>query len=253
MRVDADPGHHAILVRSLHEPNAKLVDTVLATDALRRAGASQRTLVAPYLPYMRQDTVFHPGEPVSQRVMADCLRRCFDRVVTIEPHLHRTPRFADLLPGRALTAAAAIAAWLRRQRGPVVVVGPDEESQPWVRSLATAAAMPWVVGRKQRLADRRVRIELPPLPACRSALIVDDIASSGVTIAVAARALARANIGRIDAVVVHAIFARGAEQRIRRAGVRRLLSCDTIPHHTNAIGCAELIATALGYRPPRNG
>lgn len=49
-----------------------------------------------------------------------------------------------------------------------------------------------------------------------------------------------------DAVVVHAIFAPGARARIRAAGVRRLVSCDTIPHPTNAIGTAPLLAAALG-------
>jgi len=245
VRVHTSADEHAVLVHSLEDPNSKFLETLLAADALRRAGATTVTLVAPYLPYMRQDAVFHPGEPISQQVVAGCLRRSFDAVLTIEPHLHRTARFTKLLPGRSLTAAPAIAAWLGRQRGKVLVVGPDEESQPWVQSIANAAAMPWVVGRKQRYADRRVRIAFPALPACSRALIVDDIASSGATIAIAARALARAKVAVVDSVVVHAIFADGAERLIRNAGVRRLLSCNTIPHPTNAIDCSELLAGAL--------
>jgi ribose-phosphate pyrophosphokinase len=44
---------------------------------------------------------------------------------------------------------------------------------------------------------------------------------------------------------VHAIFGPGALARIRRAGVRRLVSCDTVPHRTNAIAAAPLLAHAL--------
>jgi ribose-phosphate pyrophosphokinase len=73
-------------------------------------------------------------------------------------------------------------------------------------------------------------------------VIVDDIASSGATIAAVARALRHAGVGVIDAVVVHAIFGPGAEARIRRSKVRRLVSCDTIVHHTNAIHTAGLVA-----------
>jgi hypothetical protein len=68
----------AILVRSLHDPNRKLIEVLLAGDAIRRAGARWVTLVAPYLPYMRQDRVFTAGEPISQRVVGTLLGHAFD-------------------------------------------------------------------------------------------------------------------------------------------------------------------------------
>ena len=89
VRVQRPVGTHAILVRSLHDPNAKLLETVLAGDALYRAGARRVTLVAPYLPYMRQDTVFAPGEPVSQRVVGAWLGASFDALYTIERQIGR--------------------------------------------------------------------------------------------------------------------------------------------------------------------
>jgi ribose-phosphate pyrophosphokinase len=55
---------------------------LLAADALRRAGAPRVLLVAPYLPYMRQDAVFRPGEPISQRVIGALLGQTFDGVLT---------------------------------------------------------------------------------------------------------------------------------------------------------------------------
>lgn len=39
VRVSPTVGTLAILVQSLHDPNAKLMETLLAADALRRAGA----------------------------------------------------------------------------------------------------------------------------------------------------------------------------------------------------------------------
>ena len=257
VRVGATAGMHAVLVRSLHDPNAKLVETVLAADALRRAGARRVTLIAPYLPYMRQDRMFETGEPVSQRVIGAWLRNSFDRVLTLEAHLHRIRRLADVMGrgSRSLSAAPAISAWLRRAGGArnCLVVGPDGESAPWVRAIARAAGAPWVVGVKERFADRSVRITLPSLPACRRALIVDDIASSGVTLAVAARALRERRVRVVDALVVHAIFAPGALERIRAAGVRRMISCDTIPHQTNRIATAPIFAPVLVRRSPQAG
>jgi ribose-phosphate pyrophosphokinase len=239
-------GQHAVLVRSLNDPNPKLVEVLLAADALRRAGARRVTLVAPYLPYMRQDTVFAPGEPVSQRVVGAWLGTAFDRVLTVEAHLHRVHDLADVVAGhaRSLSAAPAIAAWVRRN-GRGLLVGPDGESEPWVRTVARLAGVPWVVGTKERHGDRSVRIRFPPFPPAERATIVDDVAASGATLACAARLLSRRGVARVEAVVVHAVFAPGALDLVRRAGVRRVVSCDTIPHRTNAIRTVPLVAAAL--------
>jgi ribose-phosphate pyrophosphokinase len=247
IRVRRPVGRHALLVRSLHDPNPKLVEVLLAADALRRAGARRVTLVAPYLGYMRQDAVFRCGEPISQRVMGEMLGRGFDGVVTLQAHLHRTTRLGDVVAGRArsVSAAPALAAWVRRAGRGCMVVGPDEESESWVRAIARAADVPWVIGRKERLGDRRVRIRFPPLPAARRAAVVDDIASSGGTLAEAARVLHARGIRTVDALVVHPLFGAGALARVRAAGVRRLVSCDTVPHPTNAIPIARLLAAAL--------
>jgi ribose-phosphate pyrophosphokinase len=74
---------------------------------------------------------------------------------------------------------------------------------------------------------------------------VDDIASSGGTLAVAAHALHQEGISTIDAAVVHAIFAPRALSRIRAAGIRSLVSCNTIPHKTNAVRSLPLLTSAL--------
>lgn len=248
VRVRRPVGRDAYLVRSLHDPNAKLVETMLAADALRRAGARRVSLIAPYLPYMRQDAVFRPGEPVSQRVIGDWLGRTFDGVVTVEAHLHRVAALRDVVPrGRSLSAASAIAGWLG-PRPDTWVVGPDAESRPWVETIARLAGTRGVVAAKRRRGDRAVAIALPCIPDGARAVIVDDIASSGATIAATARALHRAGAAIVDAIVVHAIFAREARRRIREAGVRQIVSCDTIPHPTNAISVAPVVASALTTR-----
>lgn len=247
VRVSLPVGTQAFLVRSLHSPNTKLIETLLAADALRRAGAQHVVLIALYLPYMRQDTVFTPGEPISQQVIADCLGRSFDHIVTLEPHLHRIHQLSEVFPcsTAALSAAPVLAQWIQRTGRHSLVVGPDEESEPWIRAIADMAQMPWVVGKKQRLGDHRVQIHFPALPSSSRAVIIDDIASSGSTLAAAARTLYREGIPIVDAAVVHAIFAEGALRRIRTAGIRKIVSCDTIPHPTNAIRSLPLLVTAV--------
>jgi ribose-phosphate pyrophosphokinase len=248
IRVTAPAGRHAVLVHGLQRPGGKLLDVLLAADALRRAGARRVTLVAPYLPYMRQDQVFHAGEPVSQQVVGELLGSAFDGLITLEPHLHRTGHLSDVFPGRAraLSAAPLIERWLARAGKRTLLVGPDAESEPWVRSVARRVGLPWIVGSKRRLGDARVEIEFDTPPLAKRAVLIDDIASTGITLATAARALRRCGIPCVDAAVVHALFAPGALARIARAGVRRIATSDSIPHPTNTLRAAPLFAAALG-------
>jgi ribose-phosphate pyrophosphokinase len=248
VRVRRPAGRQAVVLRSLDDPNRKLLEVLLAADALRRAGASTVTLVCPYLSYMRQDRVFHPGEPISQRVVAGLLSGSFDRVVTLQAHLHRIATLAAVFqcPAQSLSAAPAIAAWVTRQaRDGYLVIGPDRESGRLVKEVAGLTGLRAMVGVKQRLRDRSVKVAFARLPKATGAIIVDDIASSGATIAAVIQALRPMGIGNVDVVVVHALFERGAITRIRGAGARRIVSCDTIVHPTNAIEIAPLLAETL--------
>ncbi|MCA9502435.1 MAG: ribose-phosphate diphosphokinase [Myxococcota bacterium] len=251
VRAVADGAERVLVFRSLDHPNARLVELLLAADALRRQGVSALGLVAPYLGYMRQDHVFQPGEPLSQRVVARLLSDAFDDVLTVEAHLHRIRTLAEVFtcPARSLPAAAAIADWIAAGPRPSVVIGPDAESEPWVRAIAEPAALPWCVGRKQRHGDRDVHIELPALPTgVGTALLVDDVASSGTTLEALARILAGRGVPRIEAVVVHALFSPDAERRLAAAGIARIVSSDGIRHPTNEIPLAPTLARAIEAR-----
>ena len=84
-----------IVYASLDRPNEKLLALLFAAEALRRGGAKRLVLVAPYLCYMRQDAAFHEGEAISQKVICRLLAQTVDRVITVDPHLHRVPNISD--------------------------------------------------------------------------------------------------------------------------------------------------------------
>ncbi|MBW2444780.1 MAG: ribose-phosphate diphosphokinase [Deltaproteobacteria bacterium] len=248
VRVCSDGPRRAVLVRSLDQPNVKIVEILFAADALRRAGVEELVLVAPYLGYMRQDRAFHAGEAVSQRVVGMLLGTAFDRLLTVEAHLHRIQKLVEVFPcqARSVSAAPLIGEWCRSRGRCDIVVGPDDESEPWVRVAAEAAGLRWTVCHKARSGDRDVEVEVPRLPGgVQSALLVDDVASSGATLAAATRGLRSRGVDRVEAVVVHALFDEATERRLREAGLGGLYSTDTVPHSTNQLGTAGLLAKGV--------
>jgi ribose-phosphate pyrophosphokinase len=253
LRVTARPAAPTtILYASLDQPNEKLIALLFAAEALRRGGARRLVLVAPYLCYMRQDTAFHNGEAISQRVVGSLLARCVDRVITIDAHLHRTTDIKTVFPGIEadnLSAMPAIADALRKSEidPTTVVVGPDTESQPWVTDLAGRLVLASTVAEKSRRGDRSVGIRLPEPAriAGRPALIVDDIVSSGGTMIACAKALAAAGATAIDAVVTHALFSEELGREMLLSGIRSIRSTHSVPHPTNVIVLDDLFADAL--------
>lgn len=247
VRVESRGPSRAVVMRSLDDPNSKLVELLFAADALRRHGVDELILVAPYLAYMRQDRAFREGEAVSQQVVAAALGAAFDRVITVDAHLHRIARLAEVFPceARSVSAADTLGEWCEKA-GHDLVVGPDEESLSLARAVAERAGRPFVVCSKSRSGDREVKVSLPSLHTpTRSALIVDDIGSSGVTLEAVAHALRAAGVEVIDAAVVHALFREDALDRLRDAGVASLVSSDSVAHPTNRISLAPLLADAL--------
>ena len=251
-----EPAETVIVYRSLDRPNDKLVELVLAAEAWRRRGARRLVLAAPYLAYMRQDRAFAPGQGISQRAVAKLLSGLFDRLVTVNAHLHRTHGLADIFGGmRAedLSAGAMIGQWLTREADAgVLLVGPDEESSPLVKDVAARFGASWTTFVKQRQGDETVSLQVasPNLIRGRKVMLVDDICSTGATLMAAARELQAAGAAEVSAIVVHALFDQRTAARLRASGVIHVASTDSAPHPTNCIELAPLLARALADEVP---
>jgi ribose-phosphate pyrophosphokinase len=240
---------HTVLYRSLDHPNEKLVELMLAARCARELGARRVTLVAPYLCYMRQDVAFRPGEAVSQRIVGQLLADISDSVITADPHLHRVSSLEEAIPaGRAIAVSAApvMGSFLAARSSRALLVGPDRESEQWVGTVAGAAGLPYVVADKTRRGDRDVNIHLPDRDyAGLETVLVDDLASTGRTLAGAARALREAGAARVDVLVSHALFVGDALEILLQSGVSEVWSSDSVSHPSNAFSLAPQLAAAI--------
>ena len=240
---------HVVLLRSLHDPNEKLVELLLTARAARTLGARHITLVAPYMAYMRQDIAFAPGEVVSQQVVGAFLAGLVDAVITVDPHLHRVATLQEAMAvpqAIVLSGAEPLADLIAQRRPGALLVGPDGESAQWIAQAAARHGFDHAVCTKVRHGDRDVAIVLPPLHAQgRAVVLLDDMASTGRTLAQAARLLRAAGAASVDVAVTHALFAGDALQALHDAGAGEVWSTDCIPHASNAVPMAEPLAQAF--------
>jgi ribose-phosphate pyrophosphokinase len=239
-----------VLLRGLQQPDAKLAQLLLAAAGARELGARDVVLVSPYLAYMRQDTAFHPGEVVSQRHLGALLAATFDAVVTVDPHLHRVATLSAVLGGQrgvSLTAAPLLGAHVARQVPGALLLAPDEEAGQWVRAAAQAHGLAHAVCRKERHGDRDVEVALPAVDVGgRAVVLMDDVASTGRTLAAAARGALARGAASVDVAVTHALFVGDALEQVRAAGVRHVWSSDCVPHASNVVSVVPMLAAALG-------
>jgi ribose-phosphate pyrophosphokinase len=240
---------HVLILRGLQQPNAKLTELLLAAAGARDLGALHLTLICPYLAYMRQDMAFKPGEVVSQRHLGALLAAHFETVITVDPHLHRVTTMDAIVPGRrgvALSAAVLLGAHVAQHVPGALLLAPDEEAGQWVHMAAQAHGLDHAICHKQRHGDHEVQVALPDADVRgRNVVLLDDVASTGRTLAAAARGALAQGALTVDVAVTHALFVGDALAQVHAAGVRNVWSTDCVAHPSNVVSVAALLAQSL--------
>lgn len=237
-----------LLVTALDAPDSKLVPLFLVASTLSSLGARNIVLVAPYLPYLRQDRVFRPGEGLSSSYIAHWISGFADGLVTVEPHLHRIAELTDVfsIPCEVVGAADSIARWVGENVSRPMIVGPAMESRQWSDSIARALECPSIFLHRIRIGDSRVEVSIPDLPAYTdfTPVLVDDIVSSGQTMAMAVRRLRSAGFPQPVCIGVHALFGQATVDLLRSAGAERIVSCNGLKHPSNVVDLDRAIVAA---------
>jgi ribose-phosphate pyrophosphokinase len=242
-------GREVVVVAHLRDPDPQLPGLLFLAEDLRELGAASVGLVAPYLPYMRHDIRSRPGEAVTSRSFAKWISAHFDWLVTVDPHLNHVARLDGLyrLRSAVVPSAAAIALWIQGHVKRPHIVGPDEASEPWAAEVADYAGCAHSVLHKVRLADGSADVSHADPQRLRGAtpVLIEDVISTAQPMAAAVRQMRAAGLAAPVCVGVHAVFADGAEAALQRAGAARVVTCNTLPHDSNAIDVTGALAEAV--------
>jgi ribose-phosphate pyrophosphokinase len=234
-------GDEVLIIGSIIDSDS-LIQLLLLIDACEEANS---TLLVPYMGYARQDRQFRPGEPLSARAIARALSRGVSEVMTVNLHARDSLRFFSV-PARNLSIAAGMGDYLSGlPLNDPLILAPDEGAEYFAMEVALTGGWDTDHLEKTRLSAEEVRMEPPGLNAeGRDVVIVDDIISTGGTLAMAAGMLYEKGASCVYAACVHGVFAAGAYGRLRASGIREVFASDTIEQGCSVFSAArEVVGT----------
>ncbi|MGD0079192.1 MAG: ribose-phosphate diphosphokinase [Methanoregula sp.] len=240
--VAGDLDDETIIVGSVMGNDA-LVQLLLLVDACDN---SVNRLVLPYMAYARQDKRFRQGEPISARAVAQALSRGVSDVITVNIHEKEILKYFSV-PAQNISLAGDIGAYIRTLHlDKPLILAPDDGALAFAEQVASANGWDFDHLEKTRLSGSEVRMAPRQLcAASRSVVIVDDIISTGGTIATATGMLYQQGAKDVYAACVHGVLTGGAYVRLMATGIRDVICSDTIERACSKISAADRIASAI--------
>jgi ribose-phosphate pyrophosphokinase len=235
-------GDDVVLVQTTY-PDPMIIELLLLTDAIHDGGASRLTAVIPYFGYGRQDKRFLEGEPVSAKTIAKHIAVDCDELLTVAIPANPEVLKTFPLPTREVSGMPAIGRYLKSAKVDLLLA-PDEGALRLAKQASLVAGVPFDFLVKERIDSYTVKIE-PKALAVRgkSVGIVDDVISTGGTIATAAKELRKQGARRVIAACVHGLFVGKAEENLTACD--DVIATDTIQSKYTKISVAPEIAAAI--------
>jgi len=265
--LDDVAGNDVYVVQSTHggpyeSANDKLMRLAFFIGALKDAGAARITAVVPYLAYARKDRRTKPNDPVTTRYVAQMLESVgADCVVTLEVHNPAAFENAFRCRAVALTTTPLFIDYAKAHLAgeDLAVISPDAGGMKRAELLREAleAAIGKPVGKGLAEKYRSAGIVSGDLfvgnVGGRTALIVDDLISTGGTLLRAAKSARAAGATRVLALVTHGLFMPGAEDVLNDPALDQVIVTDAVPsfrlkkpsNKLVTLPCAPLLAEAI--------
>lgn len=232
-----------VIIQTTH-PDENIIELFLLLDAVKRAGAKTITTVIPYFGYARQDKQFREGEPISAQALATLISLQTTTVITIDPHKQHILDFFSV-PARSISAVPLLSEYLKEKQIDVVL-SPDKGALDRAQKAAEILHCDVDYLEKTRIDGDTIKITPKSLDVChKKVAIIDDIISTGGTMAAAIKELKKQHASKVFVSCTHGLFAGAAIEKIQDAGCDEIIATDTITSPFSTVKTASLIAKEL--------
>jgi ribose-phosphate pyrophosphokinase len=233
-------------------PDRKLVQLLIIASTAKDYGAKRVIAVVPYLGYSRQDKRFLKGEALTLDVVLSLLEKTgVSDLLVVDIHNEESIREIEKnhsIKVHNLSAVPTLARYLKESdyMG-AYSLSPDKGAVHLAKKASKVLEGGYSFFEKKR--DRRTgEIEMLVTDLSiegKKAVVIDDIISSGGTMANAIKGLKEQGALQVAAMCSHALFMPGAEERLLKAGADIVVASDTVENQYSKISVAKIIKEHL--------
>jgi len=234
-------GQHAVIVQTTY-PDPNIIELFLLQNAVDEAGAKEISVVIPYFGYARQDTKFKDGEPISAKAMANLISLNADRVITVDPHKEYVLDFFST-SAFSCSAVPELAKYLETKNIDMILA-PDKGALERAKQASRIIKCDFDYMEKTRIDGTTIEIKPKKLDAKdKNVAIIDDIISTGGTMAKSIQELKKHGAKNIFVACTHGLFAGNAVKKLTSAGCNEIISTDTIQSRFSKVKIAPCVSS----------
>ena len=238
----------SIVVQSIYPPVDTNLIQVFSLISKAKETSSEVTVVIPYMGYARQDREFLPGEIITMKVLAKLFKGAgASKLIAVDIHsLIGLKHFT--IKSKNVSAIPDLAAYFKKLslKNPLAV-SPDQGGKERANEFAKEMGIEFIALQKKR--DRKTgKVEIKTKQADvvgRDLILVDDMISTGGSIVNATKFLKKEKCNRVFVACTHALLMNDAERKIKKSGVTKIVSANTIPGKTSIVDVSNTIAKAI--------
>ena len=237
-----------LVVQSTYPPvDTNLLQTLSIISQVRKV-SSKIYAIIPYMGYARQDRQFLSGEVVTMSIIARMIQAAgAKKIVVVDIH-SKTALNHFKIPKENVSAIPELAKYFKKMKlKNALVVSPDMGGSLRAKKFASLLNIDFIALKKSRNRNTgKVQIHSSKADVRgKDLILVDDIISTGGSIIKAAQFLKRQKCKRLFVACTHGLFVEDAEKKIKKAGVSRIISTNTIPRSTSKVDVSGVIAESI--------
>lgn len=238
----------SIVVQSIYPPVDTNLIQALSLISKAKENSSEVIVVVPYMGYARQDREFLPGEIVTMKVMAKLFKGAgASKLIAVDIHSLIGLKYFTI-KSKNVSAVSDLASYFKKMslKDPLVV-SPDQGGKERAKKFAKEMGIEFIALQKKR--DRKTgKVQIKTKEADvigRDLILVDDMISTGGSIVNATKFLKKEKCNRVFVACTHALLMNNAEKKIKKSGVTKIISANTIPGNTSIVDVSNAIAKAI--------
>ena len=237
-----------LVVQSTYPPvDTNLLQALSIISQVRKV-SSKIYAIIPYMGYARQDRQFLSGEVVTMSIVAKMIQAAgAKKIVVVDIH-SKTALNHFKIPKENVSAIPELAKYFKKMKlKNTLVVSPDMGGSLRAKKFASLLNIGFIALKKSRNRNTgKVLIQSSKVDVRgKDLILVDDIISTGGSIVKAAQFLKRQKCKRVFVACTHGLFVEGAEKKIKKAGVSRIISTNTIPRGTSKVDVSGVITESI--------